>query len=93
MSTPPEHAPTERQPVVVSPAATSTPPVTPTPAVSRSPRGGGYDPVARIAQVIIAVVMVILLFLVLTGYHFHVTSDKTKSGGIGKHHTKVSHSP
>ena len=74
MSTPPEHAPTEPQPSVTAPA-TSTPP-------ARSVRtggGGGYDPVARIALVIIAAIMVIFLLLTFAGYKFHVTVDKDKA--------------
>jgi len=88
MSTPPENAPTERQPVVADP---------PPPASTRSGRssGGGYDPVSRIALIVIAAVMVIFLVLVLGGYHFNVTTDKGKDRGDrgGKDHTpKVTHS-
>ena len=88
MSTPPEHRSTEPQPVV----STSTTP-TPTPAVDppapRSRAQRAYDPVARIAQVVIAAVMVILLLLILGGYHFNVTADKTKK----ERTPKVTHSP
>ena len=86
MSTPPEHAPTEPQPSV----AATTPPTR----ASRSESGGGYDPVARIALVIIAAIMVIFLVLTLVGYNFHVTVDKDKGGkDKGKHPgPKVTHS-
>ena len=62
------------------------------PPAGRSSSGrtsGAYDPVARIALVIIAAVMVIFLFLVLGGYHFNVTADKAKKS----HTPKVTHSP
>ncbi|HXJ62304.1 MAG TPA: hypothetical protein VNN79_00990 [Actinomycetota bacterium] len=86
MSTPPEHRPTEPQPVV----STSTPPpaaAEPPMGRSRAPRA--YDPVARIAQVVIAVVLVILFLLIIGGYKFHVTVDKQKK----EHTPKVTHSP
>ena len=47
MSTPSEHAPTERQPVIADP-------VPPAPSRSSRTSGGGYDPVSRIALVVIA---------------------------------------
>jgi hypothetical protein len=77
MSTPPEHAPTEPVPAV----ATTAPP-------SARPRGP-YDPVARICLIVIAAVMVIMLVLVLGGYHFNVTTSKGKIKGPDGHH----HSP
>ena len=86
MSTPPEHAPTEPQPSVTAPA---------TPTRSSRVSGGGYDPVSRIALIVIAAVMVIFLVLVLGGYHFNVTTDKGKDKGDrgGKVHSpKVTHS-
>ena len=73
MSTPPEHAPTEPQ-QSLSPPPSTTPPV-------RSAGGGGYDPVARIALVIIAAIMVVFLLLTLLGYNFHVVVDKDKDKG------------
>ena len=83
MSTPSEHAPTEPQPSFASP---TTPPSKPAPSGRMS--GGGYDPVARIALVIIAAIMVIFLIMTLVGYNFHVTVDKGgKDKGDGKDHS------
>ena len=94
MSTPPEHAPTEPVPSVTS----SPPPATSPPTRTATTGGGGtgYDPVARIALVIIAAIMVIFLIMTLVGYNFHVTvdkgsKDKDKSGGKD-HSPKVTQS-
>ena len=85
MSTPPEHAPTEPVPPVGSPPPSAPPP-------ARTSRlGGAYDPIARIAQIVIAAVLVILLLLILGGYKFHVTVDRDKGGR--DHTPRVAHSP
>lgn len=93
MSTPPEHAPTEPVPNV---ASTAPPPAT-SPPTRTAPTGGGpgYDPVARIALVIIAAIMVIFLIMTLVGYNFHVTVDKgskDKEKGGKDHSPKVTQS-
>jgi len=96
MSTPPEHRPTEPQPVVsTSTTPTASAPVADPPAsrsrVARS--GGAYDPVSRIALVVIAALLVIWTLLILGGFKFHVSVDKDKGGGGKNHSPKVSQSP
>jgi len=48
--------------------------------------------VARIALVVIAVILVIFLILALTGFPFHVKVDKGGKAGGGHHGPKVTHS-
>lgn len=91
-----EHAPTEPQPAVpssASPAPAATPASTRPGRRSRA-NGTGYDPVARIALVIIAAVLVIFLILGLGGYPFHVRVDKDRGGkgGGGHQGPMVTHS-
>ncbi len=97
MSRAQEHAPTEPQPAV--PSSASPTPAAAMPASTRLGRrsranGTGVRPVARIALVIIAAVLVIFLILGLVGYPFHVKVNKDRGGkgGGGHQGPKVTHS-
>jgi hypothetical protein len=97
MSRAQEHAPTEPQPAV-PPSGSPTPTATTQASTGPGRRSGarasgtGYDPVARIALVIIAAILVIFLILALTGFPFHVKVEKGGKSGGGHRGSKVTQS-